>query len=240
MFIDLHCHILPDVDDGAESFSEAVDMITTANKSGTTIMVVTPHYNQHNKHNCHLNKETLTEKYKNFISDAEKIDAKIKFFLGSELFADKNLSELCKTNEIVSLNASRYVLSEFYFDETIANIHTYTDEMMSFGYIPVIAHPERYKGLSQNDYFSLINKGCKFQLNKNSILGKNGQAPKDLSWWMLKNDFVHIIASDCHNSTFRNADLSELYVHLLDQFSPDKINIWMHDNQKRILLDRNI
>ena len=240
MFIDLHCHILPDVDDGAESFNEAVDIITTANKSGTTIMVITPHYNQLNKHHCYLNKEILTEKYKNFISDAEKIDAKIKFFLGSELFADKNLSELCKNNEIVSLNASRYVLTEFYFDEKIGNIQSYTDELMSFGYIPIIAHPERYKDISQQDYFSLINKGCKFQLNKNSILGKNGNDIKDLAWWMLNNDFIHVIASDCHNSTSRNADLSELYVQLLDQFSPDKINIWLHDNQKRILLDRNI
>ena len=119
-------------------------------------------------------------------------------------------------------------------------MHAYTDVLMSYGYIPVIAHPERYKGLSQNDYFSLINKGCKFQLNKNSILGKNGQTPNDLSCWMLQNDFVHVIASDCHNSTSRNADLSELYVQLLDKYSPDKINNWMHDNQKRILLDRNI
>ena len=240
MFIDLHCHILPGIDDGAESFNEAVDIITDANKTGTSIMVLTPHYNHHCNCNERLNKDLLTEKYKNFISETEQIDAKIKFFLGSELLADKNLSEMCRNNEIVTLNASRYVLVEFYFDEKIEKIQTYTDELKSFGYIPVVAHPERYKGLSHNDYFSLINKGCKFQLNKNSILGKSGQAPKDLSWWMLQNDFVHVIASDCHNSTSRNADLSELYVQMLDKFSPEKINIWMHDNQKRILLDRNI
>lgn len=240
MFIDLHCHILPGIDDGAESFNEAVDIITDANKNGTTIMVLTPHYNQHFNHLSRLNKDLLTEKYRNFISETDKIDAKIKFFLGSELLADKNISEMCKNDDIVTLNASRYVLVEFYFDEKIKNMHAYTDVLMSYGYIPVIAHPERYKGLSQNDYFSLINKGCKFQLNKNSILGKNGQTPNDLSCWMLQNDFVHVIASDCHNSTSRNADLSELYVQLLDKYSPDKINNWMHDNQKRILLDRNI
>ncbi|MBR6647648.1 MAG: hypothetical protein IKL09_09075, partial [Clostridia bacterium] len=64
-----------------------------------------------------------------------------------------------------------------------------------------------------------------------------GIKPKESAIRMLNNDYVHFIASDCHNTSSRNADLSELYIKLLENFSQKKINDLFHDNQKRVLLD---
>ena len=234
----MHCHILPNVDDGADSMSVAAEIINSAYKTGTRIMIVTPHYNYPEKVKYHNNKSELTEEYRKLAELMSQQIAGMKFFLGSELLANDNIGDLYKNNELITINGSRYILTEFYFNENIKNVNRYTNQLISMGLTPIIAHPERY-GFLQNlrDVENLLNKGCKIQINKDSVLGRYGIKPKESAIRMLNNDYVHFIASDCHNTSSRNADLSELYIKLLENFSQKKINDLFHDNQKRVLLD---
>lgn len=238
MFIDIHCHILPDTDDGADSFSDTEEIVSTASLSGTTIMVITPHYNNRTKCKHNYSKSVITEKYKHLLQKLNKINDSTKFFLGSELLADENMQRLLRTNDFITINNSRYILTEFYFDEELKKVNNYIDQIKAVGLVPIIAHPERYSFSSNISDIELIaNKGCKFQINKDSLLGRYGKREKATALKMLNNDLVHFIASDCHNNTSRNADLSELYVKMLENFSQKKINNLFHDNQKRVLLD---
>lgn len=242
MFIDLHCHILPSIDDGADSISESLEIISGAYNTGTTVMVATPHSNNNSKCPFPVTRAGLNDAYKSLTSIIADNNISVKLFLGAELQADENLEYLYRTNEIVTINGSRYVLVEFYFDEDIRNVYKYTDQLLSMGFVPIIAHPERYDFFddTKSDIYKLLNMGCKIQINKGSPLGSYGRYSKELALWMLNNDFVHLIASDCHSASRRNADMSELYVWMLDKFSQNRINGLLHDNPKRILLDMNI
>ncbi len=238
MFIDMHCHILPHIDDGADSSLDALEIISGAQRTGTKIMVVTPHYNYPEKIRHNISKSELTEKYKEFIAEINKHVNGMKFFLGSELLANEKITEIYRDNEFISVNGSRYILTEFYFNENVRNVYTYIEKLCSFGFTPIIAHPERYSFMQEQHFIeNLLNKGCKIQANKGSLLGHYGTKAKDNALKLLYNDYIHIIASDCHNPTSRNADMSELYVKMLEKFPQSKINKLFHDNPKRVLLD---
>lgn len=242
MFIDLHCHILPELDDGADTLKEALEIARHSSACGSTIITATPHYNYPEKTNDSLDSKIITSAFNNLSKMISEEGIKLKLFLGAELLARSNIESLCENDSIISINGSRYVLTEFYFDENITNVFRYTDVLLSAGYIPIIAHPERY-GFLNNDNSNiaqLFENGCRFQLNKDSIMGRNGTPAANISLWMIENEYAHFIASDCHNSSTRNGDLGEVYFSLLDNFTETKLNELLHDNPKRVLLNLDI
>lgn len=242
MFIDLHCHILPKLDDGAESMAEACELIRLACDAGTKIMAATPHYNNSLQCSSLLTKEAIMDSFRGLKTALQNENIPVSVYLGSEFLADNKTEHICNKDSIIPINGTRYVLTEFYFDEQMKNIFRYVDILLSAGYIPIIAHPERYSFFAddKNAIYALLEKGCKIQINKGSPSGRYGVSPMQMSEWLLFNDFVHLIASDCHNSSSRNADMGEIYPYLLDKFSVEKITRLMHDNPKRILLDADI
>ncbi len=242
MFIDIHCHILPAVDDGADSMIESLDIISNAYKAGTNIMVATPHYGLSEMSGISTDKDLVLNTFRILCDEIKDRNIPVRVFLGSELLMNEKLDELKHNNGLIPINGSRYMLCEFYFDENIKNVYKYIEKLMSYGYIPIIAHPERYGffNADKSDISVLYERGCRFQINKDSLTGKNGIAAKETAIWMLQNNYVNFVASDCHNSSTRNADLSELYLSLLDFISQEKVNVLLHDNPKRILLDMNI
>ena len=243
MFIDLHCHILPDIDDGAESTKEALDIARLSAASGSTIITATPHYNYTEKTKGEeITYSDINASFNELNSKIIEENIKIKLFPGAELLARSNIEELCANNSIITINGSRYVLTEFYFDENITNVFRYTDILISAGYTPIIAHPERYSffNTDNDSVIRLLENGCRFQLNKDSILGRNGAVSTNFSLWMLENNYAQIIASDCHNPLTRNSDLGEVYFSLLDTFTESKLNELLHDNPKRVLLNLDI
>ena len=245
MFIDLHSHILPGIDDGADSVMESLSMAKVASESGTNIIVATPHFNNPEKTHGKIDFSVISDSFASLTDELKNADISVRLFQGAEILARSNLEEFCESKSVVTINGSRYVLVEFYFDESIDNVHHYTDILIDYGYIPVIAHPERYSffygdDADREDIYSLLEKGCRFQLNTNSILGNNGKPSEDFAMWMLESGCAHIIASDCHNVLTRSGDLSDVYIRLLDLFPEKKLQEWLHDNPKRILLDLDI
>ena len=239
MFIDMHCHILPGLDDGADTMDEACELISQACSSGSTIAVATPHFNNISQGSVHCNKDRIVEMYKTLRDEVQKRNIPITLFLGSEILLDDSIDYLYKHDKLITVNGSRYILVEFNFNEKIENVYLYIDKLLSFGLIPVIAHPERYLFYHDpiHDIYRMINSGCKIQINKDSPLGNYGTKAQNLSINLLENDFVHMIASDCHNVNQRNADMGVIYSWLLERFKVEKITQLLHDNPKRILLD---
>lgn len=242
MFIDMHCHILPGIDDGAESFKKSCDLIMQASSCGSTVITVTPHYNNRAKCASVCTKNHIVDVYKSLKNYIFDMDIPVNILLGSEMLVNDNIDFLYKHDELITLNGSRYILVEFPFDENIVNINSGIEKLLSWGLIPVIAHPERYLVFENNpqELIGLFNKDCKLQINKDSPLGKYGSASQASAIWLLKNDMVHLIASDCHDISHRNADMGDIYTWMLDRFPQKKIMQLMHDNPKRILLDEAI
>ena len=141
--IDIHAHILPTVDDGAESFDEALDMAILAAESGVQAIIATPHSNHDigfvNYESDHL--EALFQRLYFMLNEA---NIPLRLYRGMELWASTDIVEKLSYGKLLTLNRTKYTLVEFAFDEEAWWIEAILKEMMSGGYIPIIAHVERY------------------------------------------------------------------------------------------------
>lgn len=227
---DIHSHIIPDIDDGSSSLSESAVMLRLAADSGTKNIVATPHY--YNAFQCtrRSSKAMVCEQYKKLKEYIAANNIDINLYLGAETFAVNNLSELIKNNEIISLNNSRYVLIEFDFNDNFDRVMYCTMQLKNGGYVPVIAHPERYVFLHRDPSLTywFLENNCLLQINKGSVLGRYGEEERAFCRWLLDNRFVFAAASDAHSPFRRTTDMSEsyewVYIHYGKKYADDIFN----------------
>jgi protein-tyrosine phosphatase len=227
--IDIHTHILPNVDDGSDSFEKSLEMLKQAKDQGVTHIVLTPHTILNSSY--YLEKNVLQEKFDEFVKQIEDIG--IKVFLGSEIYyTDKSYHKLIN-NELTTFNNSKYVIVEFPMHE-----ETDIDEAMYNvrvkGFRPILAHPERYKFLKVDDVRS-IKQNALIQVNSTSILGQHGKKIKKFAFDLIKNDLVDFISSDCHNTTDRNVNLLDAYNIISKKFGKDYADKIFKKNQEKLI-----
>ncbi len=218
--LDIHCHLLPEVDDGAQSLEEACAMARIAYESGTSALVATPHFNvpgsTQNFYSSHLKDQ--------FIKLCDGILERkipIKVMLGMEVFATDGIVNKIVNGEILMLNNSRYILLEFFLNDHPLHVNGLLDQIARLNLIPVIAHPERYAFMQSeldNAYF-WKNKGYIIQVNKGSILGAFGTKIRRTACDMLRFNLAHVIASDGHSPYQRTPDLFDIYEYVSDHYS---------------------
>ena len=196
---DIHSHILYDVDDGAKSILDSIEIIKKMKSVGFNNLILTPHFINGSRYsNDRLDNISRIKKIREHLMD-NNID--INVFLGNEIFICKDIYDLVKKNIISTLNNSRYILIELPFDSQINNLYDIIYELKYQGFIPIIAHPERYTYF-QKDYGlvnQLYNEGVLFQSNYLSIIGYYGTDAKNLLRYMLKNNLISYLASDIHS-----------------------------------------
>ena len=206
--IDIHCHIMPGVDDGSPDTQTSLEMLRIAEKNGITHMILTPHHKpmHHNvspEHNV-LYRKRLLEK-------AKEAGIKVKLFSGNEIYySDETMEELIR-GEICSLAGSDYVLVEFHPSNPFRAIQNAINRVQGAGYIPIIAHVERYSDIVQHSsrVGDIIDMGCYIQVNASSIMGKYGLGIAHFTKKLLKDEMVHFVASDAHDAAKRSPALLE-------------------------------
>lgn len=197
--IEVHSHLLPNIDDGVKSLEEAINTIKKLELLGYSDVIVTPHYIKGTKYNVNN-----IEKYKLFLELEKKIleeNINIKLYLGNEIFVDENILENLKNGNCCPLNNSRYVLIEIPLNDNIINLNEIIFKLKSRGLVPIIAHPERYL-IVKKDYNILdewINRGALLQVNFESITGKYGNESKKVVKHILKNNLATLIGGDIHH-----------------------------------------
>lgn len=196
---DLHCHLLYGIDDGSKTIEETLKLLKEAEKQGIDEMILTPHYIEHSKYMCNnKDKEKLFKTVEKLVKD-EKIN--IKLYLGNEIFFSKHLLELIKNKEVETLNKSKYVLFEFPMNNIYHNTSEILNELTSHGYVPVLAHPERYRILQSHPDLALeyLRSGVLLQANFTSLFGKYGGKAKKTLKYFLKNKWISFLGSDAHH-----------------------------------------
>lgn len=196
---DVHSHILFDVDDGSSSIEESIELLKRLKETGFDNVILTPHYIEGSDYSS-LNKEKL-EKLSILREAIKENNIDINIYLGNEIFINDNIIELINNGSIYSLNNTKYLLIEFPFHNKILNIEDIMFEIMHAGYVPVIAHPERYTYF-QEDYSlvdSLRESGVMFQSNYSSILGFYGKNAEKLFKYMLKKEYIDFLGTDIHH-----------------------------------------
>lgn len=237
--IDIHTHILPTLDDGASCFDEALDMAALAAESGVQALVATPHSNHDvgfvNYESEHI--AALFEKLRNLLNEA---NIPLRLYRGMELWASTDILEKLSYGKLLTINFTRYTLVEFAFDEEPWWIEAILREMISGGYVPIIAHPERYYCVHEdpNYLYEWRKIGALAQMNKESILGRLGKRTADVSELLLKHNLINCMASDAHHSYVRTTDMRALDRYLERHFSQGYRDLLMQDNPRAIIEGR--
>ena len=176
--VDIHSHILNNIDDGSKSIEESIRILKEYEKINITDVVLTPHYVYEGNYIIqNKEKEKLFNELKKNVQK-EKIN--INLYLGNEVYACDNVIDLLNENKISTINNSKYLLIEFpIYVEDKQQFNIIYNIVLS-GYIPIIAHPERYKYVVKN--FDILNEyinlGALLQINKDSLFGKYGKEAK--------------------------------------------------------------
>src|SRR5574344_282829 len=163
--IDIHNHIIPNIDDGCKTIEESIICIEEMYKLGISSMVCTPHYVKGSKYNKN-NKEK--EKCLSLLKkEVKKRKLDINLYLGNEVYYEDNMLELLNDGTITTLNNSRYLLFELPMTSEVHNLGNIIFELRRNGIIPVIAHCERYTWFQKkpNDLIPLIEQGALIQGN---------------------------------------------------------------------------
>ena len=140
-YIDIHSHILPGVDDGPDSLDQTIEMLYMAVRENITSIIATPHYVPGGNNRS---VEDLMDIMNLVQEEAYKIDKNFKLYLGNEVYYSESIVELLKSGEVLTLAGSRYVLIEFSYGISFESMYQGLYKLISHGYIPILAHIERY------------------------------------------------------------------------------------------------
>ena len=239
--IDIHCHLLPNLDDGSPNIEESIELIKSAYNAGVTDIIVTPHYIYKSKFATSVkeSKELLEEVKKRL--KKEKIP--VKLYLGNEVFVENDLLELLQDGMFSTLNNSRYLLFEMSRFNYYHGIYDLLFKLQNAGITPIIAHPERYTYLQKNpnEAIKLIEHGALFQMNVDSYYGAYGNKAKDLFILLIKHFCCTFLATDTHNIN-RNKydDFKRIQEDLLKYLTEDEIQDLVHNNALNVIKDKEI
>ncbi|HVA02066.1 MAG TPA: CpsB/CapC family capsule biosynthesis tyrosine phosphatase [Terriglobia bacterium] len=205
--IDIHCHPLPDVDDGAKDFEMAVAMCQMAAKDGTTCLVATPHCNYKYRFDPEVNRAKLRE-LQAAVGEAPKLLLGCDFHLSYD-----NIQKLTEDGSNFTINNSSYLLVEFaehFIPEQMDGVFY---EIEVAGFTPILTHPERNPTIQSKPelLFHWATRGCLVQITAKSYLGGFGPRAQALSEEWLDRNLVHFFASDAHDLVYRPPSLSACY-----------------------------
>ncbi|HPX00006.1 MAG TPA: hypothetical protein PLL21_03060 [Sedimentibacter sp.] len=208
--IDMHNHLLFGVDDGPETIEESLELIKEATSRGVTHIIITPHFN---KRNNGLNHDKVSINFQLLKEAIDKESIKIGLYLGNEVYMDSVGYASIIDNGFNTLAGSRYLLVEFNEMMPPSNIPEICYELTISGYIPIIAHAERYGILYNNSKLlgEILDEGAHLQVNASTIVNKENHDRNKFARYLLKNELVSFAASDVHNNTSRRFYLNEAY-----------------------------
>lgn len=238
-FVDIHCHILPGVDDGSQTPEETKAMLQKAWDEGIQIMVATPHYHkQRGKNDIELIKKQLllTRKL------AKEVHPKKQICLGMEIYYGEDVPELLKEGRVVSIRKSRYILVEFSPGDEFQYILNAVRKLQMSGHTVIIAHIERYnclrKDISNVEY--LREMGAYLQVNTGSITGSYGRSVKKFLREVLKAHLVQLVGTDAHGSERRTPKMQEAYKEVVKRCGEEYADQIFGQNAKKVLRNEEI
>jgi len=205
--IDIHCHPLPAIDDGAESLEESVAMLRMAAEDGITHTVATPHSNYRYTFEPELNRQRAAE-VQAAVGDAPKLLLGCDFHLSYE-----NVQHLLDNRAQVTINGSSYVLVEFAEYFIPRQFQQVIYDIQIAGLTPIVTHPERNAVFQRHPdlVYDWVTRGCLIQLTAQSYIGSFGSKAQSLAERWLGENLVHFFATDAHDTKRRPPLLSPCY-----------------------------
>lgn len=234
--VDLHCHLLPLVDDGPASVEHTLQLAEQAVAEGVSQIIATPHL-------YHPQFETEDVDVRLTVAELNVLlmqrDIRLKVYPGHEIRLTGDLIEEIKSGKALPLADSRYLLIEFPSSGIPSYARQVFAELISDGYIPIIAHPEKNKAIIQNPQllFELISNGAISQVTCASLIGKYGKDVQRFAVALLENGLAHLVASDAHHIEKR-----PFYWEQCRKYLAQELEDWLYDevyeNNEAVLLNQ--
>ncbi|MBF0136497.1 MAG: hypothetical protein H7833_18425 [Magnetococcus sp. DMHC-1] len=209
--IDIHCHILPSLDDGPESPRQSLAMAECAVASGTKILVATPHMNPGVHDNAPARIQQATVWFQGYLRQ-QQIDLDVRW--AADVRISPNLLALAENGSLPSLNKTGpryYFLLEFPHDMIPPGSDKVIRRLLDRNYVPVLTHPERNGSVLANPgkMAPFVEMGCLSQLTAGSLTGEFGPVVRRCARILLEKEWAHVIASDAHDVQRRSPNLQE-------------------------------
>lgn len=236
---DIHSHVLSGVDDGALDNGISMEMLRIAWKDGINRIILTPH-NKPMRHNVSL--KTMKLMSEQLQKDAQAEGMEFSFYLGNEVYYRSDVIEDIEEGKACIMTGTSYVLTEFGPMDDFDYIRNGIYKILSAGYRPIIAHVERYNCmLSKPERVEELHEmGCYIQVNAGSVMGQYGFAAKRMCKKLLKQELVHFIASDAHDTEKRAPLLSECAGYVEKKFGESYMQKIFYKNVDKLLADEYI
>ncbi len=238
--IDIHNHILFDIDDGAKTIESSLQMCRDAYENGIDKIVLTPHFVNYNNIDDFV--EVRNEKIFELRNVLKAENIPVKLYSGAELFLNDSIFNAENLDDL-TLGNSRYILCEFPLGPfNVSRVPDWIDELIDRGYVPVIAHPERYYEFHRNLFIidELIDRDVVFQVNLDSLTGHNGSSAQMMSVDMIERGIAKLIGTDAHHPIYRHNRIREKFEDLPKDITEEMLEECMKINPQRILENKDI
>lgn len=242
--IDIHSHIVFDVDDGPNTIEDSRALLEESYRQGVRTIVSTSH---RRKGMFETPEEKIAANFKQVQELAKEIADDLTILYGAEIYYTSDVLEKLEQGRIPKLGGTTYALIEFSMSTPYKEIHSALSNVLRLGLTPVVAHIERYHCLENDEkrVRELINMGCYTQINSSSVLkpklfGDKYKFMKKRAQFFLEHDLVHFVASDMHNLVSRPPYLKEAYDIIAKKYGESYAERLFRKNQEILLSDEFI
>ncbi|KJQ59567.1 capsular polysaccharide biosynthesis protein Cps4B [Streptococcus gordonii] len=237
--IDIHSHIVFDVDDGPKTIEDSRALLEESYRQGVRTIISTSH---RRKGMFETPEEKIEENFKQVQKLAKEIADDLTILYGAEIYYTSDILDKLEQGKIPRLADSQYALIEFSMITPYKEIHTALSNVLRLGVTPVVAHIERYHCLENDEkkVRDLINMGCYTQINSSSVLkpklfGDTYKFMKKRAQFFLEKDLVHFVASDMHNLDPRPPYMQEAYQIISKKYGESHAEQLFRKNQELLL-----
>lgn len=193
--VDMHSHVLPGIDDGAQNVEESVVLVRAMMDLGIKKIIATPHIMVDYYRNT---PETISNAHSTLKNELQKQHLEIELFASAEHLLDEGFEVLLDTGRVMPMK-DNYLLFEMSFIDAHPNLVPLVQKMKDKGYKPILAHPERYPYFTLDNCENLKSWGCDLQMNTISLTGYYGGKTKEMAEAMIDHNLVDFISSDMHH-----------------------------------------
>lgn len=234
--VDIHCHILPDIDDGSESWEMTAAMCRMAARDGITHIVATPHCDGHYEYDrAHFTDMLATL--------SEVADGRLTFSIGCDFhLSPRNLQDAMADPRRFAVGDTQYLMIEFDHHGIPADAGEQLLAIISRGMVPIITHPERNAYLMKNldRVLRFVADGCLVQVTANALTGFWGPKSKKAAERLLQKNAVHIVATDAHDLERRPPILSEARTRIAQLVGADAAEALVRHNPAAVVAGRSV
>jgi protein-tyrosine phosphatase len=237
--LDMHCHIIPAIDDGSKDLDTSLKMLEIAQKNGTKAIVATPHVIEGEWLPAW---EQIVAGCRLLEHEGGKAGLHIPVYPGGEVAIHRDILDLVKEPGAYCINSGRYMLVELPAIDIPGFTEDFFFTLLARGITPVLAHPERHPVLAKDPEILVewIRRGILAQVNGSSLMGRMGERSMKMAEHFLARDMVHCIGSDAHSSRNRNPDLSATAEKLNGLVGVEKARQILTINPKKMIESQDV